>query len=460
MTGRALGDYRKKMPPLGEPVFTDEERRRYYHPANGDPPIFLDPVVSPMGETKPAANRATDNWPELGQDALHGIAGDFVTSCDSYTEADSVAVLLSYLAAAGATINRGPHVLAGNAHHPASLFVVLVGQTAKGGKGTSWSVTRSLLEVADPDFSNSRIMGGFGSGEAVVDAIADKGDDNGSRDSRLLLVEPEFARILRVAARDGSTLSMTIRDGWDGYPLQVRSRSGVVVAKDYHLAAVCHVTLEELRLRLTDSETYGGFSNRFLFSLVRRTKRLPDGGNVPGEVMADHGHTLAKVLTKARGYGRLQRTPEAETLWADLYGKLADDEPGGLLGAVIGRDAPQVLRLALLYALLDASHVVDVVHLKAAWAVWTYSRDSAAYIFGDAQADPRVSRLLRAITAAGTNGLDLTEQQAAMGRNMKAAELEVIRNTLERNGVITTSAVTNDETGRTRRVSRVCAGDS
>lgn len=62
--------------------------------------------------------------------------------------------------------------------------------------------------------------------------------------------------MLKVAARDGSTLTQMIRAAWDGIPIETRSRSRTVVASDYLVGAVCQVTSEELRARLTDTETW------------------------------------------------------------------------------------------------------------------------------------------------------------------------------------------------------------
>lgn len=61
------------------------------------------------------------------------------------------------------------------------------------------------------------------------------------------------------------------------------------------------------------------------------------------------------------------------------------------------RAEAQVLRLSLLYALLDRSAVVRVNHLRAALAVWDYAERSARYIFGDALGDPIADEILTAL---------------------------------------------------------------
>jgi hypothetical protein len=402
---------------------------------------------------------AEDGWPELDEAAWHGPAGEYARAADSYTEADSVAVLVTILSASGACIGNGPHLVAGNDRHTGSVWPVLVGQTAKGAKGTSWGASRAALRHADPVFFGtdkaSRVLSGFNSGESVVDAIRDPDEndpeDAGADDKRLLVYEPEFARLLRAAARDGSTLSMLLRDGWDGGMLQTRARSKVAIATDYHLVTLGHITAEELRRRLDDTESYGGFSNRFLWVCVRRSGRHPEGGNVPEELAERWGAEIRTAIARSCTFGQVQRTEAAKVRWAEVYEALGNDTPGGLLGAVTARAEPMTLRLSLLYALLDGRDAVDVPHVEAAFALWRYSRASAAYVFGESLGDPQADILLAAICQAGVAGLDGTAQRDLFGRHLPGKRLEALRKLLKDRGLIVT--IEDKTGGRTRIVS-------
>jgi hypothetical protein len=65
------------------------------------------------------------------------------------------------------------------------------------------------------------------------------------------------------------------------------------------------------------------------------------------------------------------------------------------------RAEAHVLRLSLLYALLDGSAVITAEHLIAALAVWDYCAASAQYIFGDSTGDSIADRVLTALRANG-----------------------------------------------------------
>ena len=414
------------------------------------------PVAVPNGSNghspKPEP-KASGAWPVLDPAALHGPVGSFVLSCESHTEADPAALLVTALVVVGNNLNRGPHVLAGNGRHPACLYAAFVGRTAKGGKGTSWAVVRAMAVLAfGADWVDRQVKGGFGSGEKLVDELAGT-EDQPVTDSRMLVVEPEMARFLKVASRETSILSMTIRNGWDGYPLEARSRGTTSVAKEHHIGVIAHITAEELRLRLGEADTYGGFANRFLWVAVQRARRLPKGGNVPDELLADHAKTIAAAVTKARTVGQVVRTPAAEIRWAELYDVMGDDEATGLLAAVITRAEQQVLRLSLLYALLDGKRAIDVDHLEAAWALWQYCRQSAEVLFGDHSVNPDADRLLAAIRKAGPAGLDLAAQMAVFGRNRKAKAMDAMRVDLEGRGLVVTRVDPEDTGGRRRTVS-------
>jgi len=114
---------------------------------------------------------------------------------------------------------------------------------------------------------------------------------------------------------------------------------------------------------------------------------------------------------------------------------MAQDEPGGLLGAVVARGEPQVLRLSLIYALLEGAPHIDIAHVEAGWAVWGYCRKSAELIFGDRLGDGVADKLLAAVREAGGQGLTGNEQHAALGRHVHSERLRAARELLVNRGL-------------------------
>jgi hypothetical protein len=381
------------------------------------------------------ANTDPPGWPRLDGAALHGPVGSIVVDSAPHTEADPAHLLVATLVAFGGAVGSTPHMRAGNMKHPPRLHAVLAGATAKARKGTATTTAREFVWRADPDFIDKRSMSGWNSGEAVIDELV--GSDDSGFDHRLLIDEAEYARVLAIAGRDGSILSPVMRDAWDGKALATRSRARKAVAKEHHVVVIGQITVDELRARLTALEQANGFGNRHLFVLGRRSKLLAGGGNVPERVVQHHGAVLRDRITAARRVGLFKRTKTAERIWKDIYAEIAADDPPGLLGAVIARGDAQTLRLSLTYALLDASNVVDEPHVRAAYAVWRYCRDSAAYLFGEeTTGNPDADQLLAVLLEAGPEGLDATAQFAAFGRHRTAAQLALVRQQLRDAGLI------------------------
>jgi hypothetical protein len=150
--------------------------------------------------------------------------------------------------------------------------------------------------------------------------------------------------------------------------------------------------------------------------LVRRSKELPFGGSLDHSVTLKFGEQLRERIASAQTIGRVEMTKAAREQWAAVYSKLSAAQPG-LLGAVVARGEAQVVRLALIYALLDGSGQIDVPHLEAALAIWEYCEPSAAFVFGDLLGDPVADEIARALQHAGAQGMTRTAVRDLFGRN-------------------------------------------
>src|SRR5262249_42049094 len=142
------------------------------------------------------------------------------------------------------------------------------------------------------------------------------------------------------------------------------------------------------------------------------------GGSLEDEVTVKLGERLREKITSAQGIGRVGMTVTAEEKWKAVYSNLSAAQPG-LLGAVVARGEAQVVRLALIYALLDGAGLIDVPHLKAALAFWEYCECSAAFIFGDLLGDPVADEIARALQHA-PEGMSRTAIRDLFGRHRSA----------------------------------------
>lgn len=118
-----------------------------------------------------APGPVTGARPGLPEEALTGAVGEWVLAAAPHTEADPAAILLSALVACGVVAGGRPHLWAGDARQSASLFAVVVADTPKANRGLSWSVTRRLLEVVDPEVARRQVRTGLGDGRPLLDTL-------------------------------------------------------------------------------------------------------------------------------------------------------------------------------------------------------------------------------------------------------------------------------------------------
>jgi Protein of unknown function (DUF3987) len=348
---------------------------------------------------------ALQSRPELDEAAYHGIAGTIVKTIEPHSEADPGGLLLQTLAMAGNAIGRGPYYQVESDRHYPNLFIVLVGDSSKGRKGTSASRIRAVMQHVDEPWITDRVKNGLSSGEGLIYQVRDPVEqfdpksqsfsviDPGARDKRLMIVEPEFASALRVAERSGNNLSPLIRQAWDGDKLSTLTKNSPLCATGAHISIIGHITTQELRARISRTDIANGFANRFIFALVRRSKKLAFGGNLDDAELLHLAVQLKAPVCEAKTIGRVGMTEQARVHWRELYEILSEGQDG-LLGAVTARAEAQVIRLALIYALLDGQDAIDVCHLKASAAVWEYAESSAAHTFGTVLGDPIADTIL------------------------------------------------------------------
>jgi Protein of unknown function (DUF3987) len=212
---------------------------------------------------------------------------------------------------------------------------VLVGDSAKGRKGESWSKLKPLFLELDRDWGK-RVAGGLSSGEGLIYNVRDprselkhrreKGAlvsqdvmvDRGETDKRLFVVEAEFAGALKAMARDGNILSAIIRQAWDGDDLHPLTKDSPLRATAPHISILAHITPIELKKYLYETEYTNGFGNRFLWICTRRSKKLPNPQRVAEQIRVDLLSSLRRAFLNAQENVTLAtRSAEAEEFWTD-----------------------------------------------------------------------------------------------------------------------------------------------
>jgi hypothetical protein len=367
----------------------------------------------------------------LSSDAFYGIVGDICRAIEPETEADIAGVLISLLACVGNAIGKKPSFDVGGDTHHANLFVFLVGNTASG-KGQAWGIASHLMKRIEEQWARECIAYGLSSGEGLIERVGDEELQNDGKTivipptKRLLCLETEAMRPLVAMSREGNTLSGVLRSAWDGNTLEVNTRNSRLRASSAFVSVVAHITPDELRRILDKSvESTNGFANRFLWCVVSSNKMLPHGGDIT--VINPFVEPLKNAIAKAKTITTMRRTTEADQLWATVYSGLRQSSV-----KATERGRPQVVRLSMLYALLDGSDTINESHLRAALAVWRYCEESALRLFDNNALALRLRETIRK-----SPGIRRRELQRSISHRLPAdAFARALRWLMERGDIV------------------------
>ena len=384
-------------------------------------------------------------WPKpMGRDAFHGHVGDFIRAVEPHSEADVNALVVIFLTAVGCWFGRTPHHNAGDTRHGTNLFSVIVGATSSGRKGTATDSVRRVLKHTDPKFNKERVHNtGLSTGEGMIYKVrdlreeteaVDKGGtvstqtkvvDFGVDDKRLLAIETEFAQVLQKGKKEGNTLTATMRTLWDAHPVHQGAKTNKDSVQNPHISMIGNITEHELKDCLGKSDMSNGFGNRILWACSRKSKTLPFPRPIP---QAELDSLRDSLLCVERNMPEEMfwwdgTNRECMDLWETEYERLSADKGGGIFEDITGRAIPQVIRLTMIYAVLDQSPVFKVEHLKAALEVWRYCEDSARYIFGDVAGDKVAAEIMKLLDVC-PKGMTLTEISDAFNRHKTKAQIQ------------------------------------
>jgi hypothetical protein len=355
-----------------------------------------------------------------------------------HSEAHPAGILLQLLAAFGNAVGTAPHCMVDATRHGLNLFVVLVGESSKARKGTSWNQIRRLFAEVDHPWVSERVTTARLTPPALIHALRDQQPPT---DRRLLALSEEFAAVLHSLRRNRSHLSPLLRCAWDNGDLRSLDGLHPVQATGAHISLIAHITERELAENLHPAEAHNGFANRCLWTAVQRSQCLPEGGNLDAHEISAVAAELRRALDWVGDTHtlRLVRDDQARALWHDCYPALSQVRPG-LYGAATSRAEAQVLRPSAIYAVLDCSPTIGLPHLRAALAVWDYCSASASLFFGTSTGDHTADRILEAINAS-TEGLSRKQMSALFHGHLSSSRIEAALEQLISLGAICQSSL-------------------
>jgi hypothetical protein len=387
----------------------DTEEDRETHPEHYE---YLDKLEKWDGNG-PAPEPETPQTPGMGDEAFHGVAGDYIRSLKGNSEASQEGMLVLFLSAFSSMVGYRAWTRVEETVHYPNLFAIVAGKSSRARKDTGYNRIIKPLKEADETWAKECCKSHFASGEALAEYFIKR-----QSDPRLFFADREFKGTLSICAREGNTLSPKVRSLYDSIAMEDNTKSGGQrVAPKTTGSWVGLITLRELRETLAEVELASGFANRFLFAIARRSKKLPFGGT-PVDT-SDTAVRISEVLAWLNDKDRhIQFSDTARPIWESFYNELSDADPDYLT-----RAEANTLRLAMNFAILDRSEEIRPEHLKAALAVWQFCAASATEVFGS-QGSPDAEHLAQAVKQS--RKMSRTQISEFFGRNKLTRELDDI----------------------------------
>ncbi len=112
------------------------------------------------------------------------------------------------------------------------------------------------------------------------------------------------------------------------------------------------------------------------------------------------------------------------------------------MGSLTARAEAQIVRLSLIYAVLDLSDTITLDHLLAAKAVWDYCEQSVRYLFTSCIGNSLAEQIHEEIVKRGEPGMTQTEISNHFRHNKSSAELKEAIDQLIKSGRIYERTIT------------------
>lgn len=397
------------------------------------------PTESEKGSAKPDEQSPLFAHPVLHEDALPGIAGEVVRAATANSEADGAAVLATLLSRFSCQVGNRIFAQIGDTRQPPRVFVAIVGASSRGRKGTSAGLVEKIFERLNKIRCSP---GPLSSGEGVVYHVRDESEekkedgsprDPGVSDKRLFVLEGELGAALSSMTRDGNTLSAILRSLWDSGSVEPLTKRDRIKTTDAHVCIVGHITRKELQKLLQESDVWNGFANRFLWVAARRQRVIALPAPTDETVVSALSKRIEAALTSPLKHQPAAYTEGFRKMYSALYPKLTEHRDE-VYGVITSRSESQVIRLSLIYALLDGTTQIDECHLQAAIAFWQYCDESARFIFQGADADPEINKVVQHLTSGPKT---LTDLNKLFDGHLTSDRLQAIIETLQTGGCVT-----------------------
>jgi hypothetical protein len=342
--------------------------------------------------------------PELHPLAFYGVLREMVESACANSEAVPSTVGIHILARFAVTMGRCAYINIGDEQRHLRMNALIVGPTSKGRKGTSAEMPRRLFRIVEeklpPTIERVKVLTALATGEGLIYQVRDAyhspdGEivDPGVDDKRLLCNVSEFAGVLAQARREAATISVVLRDAFDGVTLTIPTKTSFNEATDTHIVVIGSVPETEIVKTLTNTDITNGLANRFPMFYSVRSKSVAFPKPTDPALLEQFAMHIVAALHNAASTGEVRMTSDARDYWEVIYAQLEERAHPPEVAALLARQSTYTLIFAALLALLNGEHEIGPDHLAAATAWIDYWEATTLFVFSNGEKNEQAMKL-------------------------------------------------------------------
>lgn len=373
-------------------------------------PFVEEDAVVPI----PAAVR-----PELNPICYNNLFGEYALELRDRCEAetDPVAVMFQAFEIFGCMLDRNPYFITEEGPVYLNDYLMVVGTSGEGRKGTAWKHAKRLFELEQR--YQDIIHGRVDSGEGLIKELDRRqAAEFGSDTASVLIQDSEAAGLLSKMKIENSTLSQNLIKGWDCSAMSIANSKDRLMVKKPYISLVGHIQPEVLKNRLDFQMLHSGLMNRIQFIFVERVRKNMYAKPMDAEYMLRY-QTVLDGLFKGKPSGEVKFDTDAQKVLSDYYNSDGHLE----------RDHVHVMKTGSRLAILDGRMNISRRDMEIALAMQQYVSECRLYLLGDWGPDAEVRDDAEKVIeyVADTNNATRTDiSQKCFKGNRSSRELDTI----------------------------------
>jgi hypothetical protein len=395
----------------------------------------------------------------MGHAAGYGIAARFVEAIFQSTELERVALLLQTLSAVGCMMGRNAFYSNGLTSHYPNVNSIIVREHNNEPTDSTSTIVRELVRSIDPVWSKSHARSGLLASQQYVDLVRDPiyeqiGPAENSRPKLLspgsryksVFVLESIGSLLGFNGRKGEDLQNNIGYSYMGLPVWKSTGSRIFCATDATITINSVALRKDLEILMLSKNRIAEIGQFFLWSCIPQSAPCQITISDIAVVVRKFSQLFRRAIDFAKQHRQIRISQDAEYSLSNIRSTYMHHR-AGLYGLITDYAESHILRLALIFALLDQSPTISAQHLQAANAIWAYCDQSCQILFGTLSGCTLADKIELIIRNSGPSGISRTKLNNSLGRNFTRDQINYAIAYLESSELIVTQR--NPGKGRT-----------